>query len=169
MAISESATDILRALPADTILYDDTNQYIRVKVPRDSTIESTTIARWTGIVVDFRTQLITIQTSSDSVSSPRDPVDNSPRKSGLKPQTESERTAAAMADSMGCIDCDNLVPSYELQSTHASTQLLIGRLLQVNDDALRDHLPVQATHYVYNMKKRVTIVHFSSDRKRKAE
>ena len=165
MPLSEAALDILESLPKDTVLYDDGKEFIKVKVPVDSIITGKMLRPWHNITVNFRTRVLTICISTET--SPQMQSKGSPRKSQLKPETESERLAAKMADSMGCVDCDCLVPDFALVTNSNDTILKIRRLLRVDDDLIRLEIPSAAKGYAYCMKNKETLVFFACDKKRK--
>lgn len=166
MPLSENAIDVLDQLPQDCVLYDDGKEFVKVKVPTNTTIFSEMISRWNNVTVNFKTRILTI--CVDNTIPPSTRIQGSPRKSGLKPETEGERQAAAMADKMSCVDLDCLVPSFSLSSTPDHTTLKIGRLLRVNDDLMRLELPDTAEGYAYCMRNKETVVFFPSDKKRKS-
>lgn len=163
MELSQAASDILGTFPRDTVIYQDSAAQVHVKVPRESTLDGSTLHRWHNVVVDFRSRMVTVHLEEHS--EPLCP--SSPRPCTLEPTTASEHRAADMASAMGRIDLDDLLPSFSIESSGGTTRLIIGRLLRVDDSALRRHLSVHATHYRYHMEARQIVVHFAMDKKRK--
>jgi len=166
MELSQRAHDILRALPRDSMVYSDDADIISVKLPRTAIVDDTALSHFGDCEIDFETRLLTISLHEVEPFSPRSPR---PPAQPLDPVTTGETNAASMANTMGRIDFDNLVPSFRLSSVGEHTTLVIGRLLRVSNSALRQQLPSSSTHYEYRLQERVTVVFFPAAKKRKAE
>ena len=166
MGLSDDAADILAELPEDKLLYTDTSSEVNVRLPAKAKINGRALLRWPAATINMRSRMVTIYLHHLSSS----PVKaSSPQKSGLSGTTASEQRAIKLADRMGCIDLDNLVPKFELSSSDGRTCLAVSRLLRVDDAKVRAALQDISCDYQYDLEKRKVLFYFESDNKRKRE
>lgn len=164
MELSARASDILRKLPRESIVYTDNERAISFKIPRAAVLSSAMLSELATCDINFETRMLTVSLQALEPLSP-----HSPRPAELKPVTVGEKYAAEMANTLGRIDFDNLVPTYRIASTADHTQLIIGRLLRIDNSALRRQLSADSIGYEYRMLDRVCVVLFPVVKKRKAD
>lgn len=169
MELSNEARDILRLLPADAVLYEDSSSQISVRLQETDVLTSPAMAAIYDTIdgevsssIDFRTRMVCITFDA------RPPVlSSSPRASGLVSCTVGEQHAVDMANRMGAIDYDNLVPSWTMTTTGGDTTLVLGRLLRISHDALLRQLSPRCTRVEYRMHDQTTALYFAAEKKRK--
>lgn len=144
------------------MVYTDTERAISFKIPRTAILTSAMLDSCEVCDINFETRLLTVSLQPVEPLSP-----HSPRPTDLKPVTVGEKQAAEMANSLGRIDFDNLVPTYRITSTADYTQLVIGRLLRIDNSALRRQLSADSIGYEYRMHDRECAVLFPAAKKRK--
>ena len=142
MALSSTARDILDMLPSDSFIETDTSTDIAVEVPSRSIITDDAIDAICAIFrgarsepvrasIDFKNHTIHLKTGGCSF------VEPAHRESGLVASTESENLAVRIADRIGTIDYDDLVPHCTLHTNDTHTVLHLADLLHVSHDAVR--------------------------------
>jgi hypothetical protein len=140
-------------------VYSDNDHTISFKIPRAAVISSAMLSPFATCEINFENRMLIISLQPTEPLSP-----HSPRPTELNPVTVGEKYAAEMANTMGRIDFDNLVPTFRI----TSNQLIIGRLLRIDNSALRRQLSADSIGYEYRMLDRVCVVLFPVVKKRKA-
>jgi len=144
-------------------VYSDNDHTISFKIPRAAVISSAMLSPFATCEINFENRMLIISLQPTEPLSP-----HSPRPTELNPVTVGEKYAAEMANTMGRIDFDNLVPTFRITSTADHTQLIIGRLLRIDNSALRRQLSADSSGYEYRMLDRVCVALFPVVKKRKA-
>jgi hypothetical protein len=166
------ACDILDLLPDGAVVFADSPTYLSFSVPRSGELTGDCLhglykqLYTTRVDVDFGTCMVGVHYNTDPFDlmergSPIDTVE-------LQADTESEHLAAAFAQSLGCIDYDNLQPRFTIETEGGVTSLLIARLHRVSHCALAAQLPPECTRVVYRFSSKDIAVHYAARKKRKA-
>jgi len=166
------ACDILDMLPDGAVLFADNPTYLSFSVPRNGELTSDCLDGLyeqlftTKVDVDFSTCMVCVHYNTDPFElieqgSPINTVQ-------LQADTESERLAAAFAQSLGCIDYDNLQPRFTIETEGGVTSLLISRLHRVSHCALAAQLGPECTRVVYRFDSKDIAVRYAARKKRKA-
>jgi hypothetical protein len=169
MAVSKGASDIHALLGDHAELFVDSREEISFMLARQASITSATLLEiyevlpHTRCEVNFDERMIIFR-QTDATET----LSRSPRPCELVGETVSEKHAVRMAATLGAIDFDDLVPSFTLSNEGDSTRLIIGRLLRVSHDTLVEQLSAQCTRFEYRMEKKQTVLHFATEKKRKA-
>jgi len=141
MALSQLARDILASLPTDSFVEADTPSDMSIEVPSDSVISEYTIIRICEIFrnirhdpvrcsVDLTRHTIHLKTGGCVFTEPIY------HKCDLVASTESEKTAVQIADNLGTVDHDDLVPHFAMNTDEKNTVLKLANLLHVSHDAI---------------------------------
>ena len=166
------ACDVLDMLPDGAVLIADNSTYLSFSVPRNGELTSDCLDGLyeqlftTKVDVDFGTCMVGVHYNTDPFElieqgSPINTVQ-------LQADTESERLAAAFAQSLGCIDYDNLQPRFTIETEGGVTSLLISRLHRVSHCALAAQLAPECTRVVYRFDSKDIAVRYAARKKRKA-
>ena len=166
------ACDILDMLPDGAVLFADNPTYLSFSVPRNGELTSDCLDSLyeqlftTKVDVDFGTCMVGVHYNTDPFElieqgSPINTVQ-------LQADTESERLAAAFAQSLGCIDYDNLQPRFTIETEGGVSSLLISRLHRVSHCALAAQLAPECTRVVYRFDSKDIAVRYAARKKRKA-
>jgi hypothetical protein len=165
MAMSEAGRDILALLPRDTYVDIETDDGIEFEVPREHSITGTTIARMCNAFQNGKAESVrcSIDFSHSAIRLKKGGVvivEQTHLPSGLTGSTEGERAAIRVADNMGVIDHDDLVPVFTMDTTDTHIRLHIQGLINVCHDALVYYLQGQPSHTLeYDMaRSRVTVL-----------
>jgi len=160
-------------LPSDSFIETDTSTDITVEVPPRSIITDDAIDAICTIFragrsepvrasVDFRNHTIHLKTGGCSFIEP------SCYESGLVASTESERLAVRIANSIGTIDYDDLVPKCTMNTNDKHTVLNLANLLHVSHDTVRYYTRDERDMSVqYDMPLRTVCVLVPRQNKRK--
>ena len=169
MAVSARARDILDLLPEGCVLYADSEQHLSFQLPRTAVLSSSALLTiheqlWTTRCdINFETRMLHLHFNTAAY----DPmVPGSPRTVDLKAVTVSEKQAAEMASSLGCIDYDHLQPSMRIATEGDTTTLYLGRLLHISHNALEQQLSAPCTEFAYHFVDREIALNFVAKKKR---
>jgi hypothetical protein len=161
MGLSMRARDVLEILPSGSLVELDTAAELSIEITGRLTseaLEAIYAMTACNCTVDFESSLLSLTRRRVRFSSVNT------FKSGLDPRTESEREAAAFADSLKVIDVDELIPTWHIVSTDC-TYLHISRLLCISHDAFLEQVGDRGYHY--DMAKKEVVVYFPLVLKRK--
>lgn len=165
MGLTETAIDVLRALPTNSLVCADGEDEIVVRVPPSTVLKREHMSKLHHhTIVELDTCLLRVLLSEDKL----DELPTSPRPCTLTACTVSERQAADMANEMGCIDLDQLVPNYTISTSGNVTSLRINRLLKIDDECLAKYMSTHATGYEYSFRDKQVRVFFDGTKKRKS-
>ena len=172
MALSDAARDILALLPRDTYVGRETDDGIELEVP-PTCIGCSTLARMREAFRDGNAQPVrcSIDFGQKSIQLKRGGiviVEHTPVASGLTGTTEGEKAAIDVADHMGVIDHDDLVPVFTMDITDTHIRLNIQGLVNVCHDALEYYLKDHPEHTLeYDMAQSMVTVLLPRQNKRK--
>ena len=166
------ACDILDLLPDGAVVFSDDPTFLSFTVPPNGELTSDCLdglydqLYTTRVDVDFGTRMVGVHFNTEPFAllesgAPITTVE-------LQADTESERLAAALAHSLGCIDYDNLQPRFTIETEGDVTRLMITRLHRVSHCALAAQLPRECTRVVYLFASKNIAVHYAVRKKRKA-
>ena len=168
------ACDVQVMLPDGCIVFADNPTHMSFSVPRNGELTSECLIGlhdqlFTARVdINFDTYMVDVHHSTNTDSALPD-TDAFSTPVVLAAETESERDAAEVARSLGCIDYDNLQPCFTIVTVGGITSLIISRLNRVSHSALAEQLPQKCReHVVYRFSSKDIAVHFPAHRKRKA-
>ena len=169
MALSGRAHDVLEQLPEECVLYADTEHHLSFQLPRTAVLASSALHTiheqfWTTRCdVNFETRMLHLHFDTTAY----DPmVPGSPSAVDLKAVTVSEKQAAEMAASLGCIDYDHLLPSMRIATEGDTTTLYLGRLLHISHNALEQQLSAHCTEFAYHFQDQEIALDFVAKKKR---
>lgn len=151
MALSQIARDVLELLPKETCVDIETDDGIEIALPkgaciRSSTLDSICSAYQAGseksvrCSIDFFNDIIRLKQGGIVI------VQNTHFPSGLTGTTEGETAAIRLAERLGVIDHDDLIPKFTVDTTETHVCLNIMGLLNVCHDALVYYLKDQPSY-----------------------
>jgi len=169
MAVSSRAQDVLDLLPDGCVLYADSEQHLSFQLPRTAVLSSSALLTiheqlWTTRCdINFETRMLHLHLNTD-VYDPM--VPGSPSAVDLNAVTVSEKQAAEMASSLGCIDYDHLLPSMRIATEGDTTTLYLGRLQHISHNALQQQLSTHCTEFAYHFLDHEIALNFVAKKKR---
>ena len=169
MAVSGRAQDVLEVLPDGCVLYADSEHHLSFQLPRTAVLPCSALLTiheqlWnTRCDINFETRMLHIHFNTAAHDTM---VPGSPRAVELNAVTASEKQAAEMASSLGCIDYDNLLPSMRIATEGDTTTLYLGRLLHISHNALEQQLSTPCTEFAYHFLDQEIALHFLAMKKR---
>lgn len=173
MPLSQKALDVLQELPhtSETFVDTDTAQLLTIGVPRNTTLSSAHLenarAAWghakSRASVDFDTCRIHFRASADPI--PQVSCQCKPPKA----TTSSEQQAVKLAQKLGIIDLDDLIPQYELFTHSTHTELNISGVQHVCHDAIQRHIPPSGCTLQYRFISKDISIFYERENKRKRD
>ena len=142
MTQKQATQDILTALGDSTYVVNDTEQHLQLEIPNHPGVTGDTLERIKMLFcnnravsvncsIDFENSAIHLTTTATTFA---DRINQS--SVNLNAITESERELCEIAQNMGTIDYDDLVPQLKLGNNDNYTYIEISDLLHVSHNAV---------------------------------